>query len=622
MGFTRRYDASSDVDETFEPSRRSRKRPRRTHSLPPSSPPPQSPGPLPDPTDEDHSGSDDDVATPPRAPLPNLLSTFQHPSHPSSSTAATPRPIPGPRSFLQAESLEPRPSSPMGDVPDETPIPTPLPSTSTRRGRPKYSPETQRLSKELSRLQRHKTSPSKRQYRDIWEKREARKESAREELQKAKKWEELERKKARKAKMVEKEREHKEAVKVAEAAETLRAQQLIELALKPQEEGGFGFEGLDSFFTAVFRKGGDAVISRKISQYVAAHGSEHAKSMFARSETARDEYFTDVLREKLKKEGRAIQKLLTRDETTTVQELLKQFSMEKLMDEIRDAAPTIWEALEIVSMPDHATRRPSAGETRRDKGLVFTTICALVAVLRSQKANNFQLVVGLFLLGSGAAKREISVLAHAGISISEGLGRIREVVASSMCQVVWDNLNIAFRIAEQRLNAKNHFGDDRRLAPFIAVGVGLCEPRFIRSAFQMLVEAASTLRWIPERFFGVPEIWQLELIVKSWMKLCETLTETKLKLGRPMVITGQINPGADLPDPVYVEATMPNGEIHKEPIPIEAIPEGHSYIDNNSRGFTLSHSALAGTDAVDYVIEFIHDLPGDITKAPAGKARG
>jgi hypothetical protein len=90
--------------------------------------------------------------------------------------------------------------------------------------------------------------------------------------------------------------------------------------------------------------------------------------------------------------------------------------------------------------------------------------------MRSQKANNFQLVIGLFLLGSGASKREIEVLAHAGLSVSystiidhvkglskEGMDRIRELVKGSMCQIVWDNLNIAFRVAAERLKAKNHF---------------------------------------------------------------------------------------------------------------------------------------------------------------------
>lgn len=112
---------------------------------------------------------------------------------------------------------------------------------------------------------------------------------------------------------------------------------------------------------------------------------------------------------------------------------------------------------------------------------VFTTICAPIAVLRSQRANNFQLVIGLFLLGSGASKREISVLAHAGLSISyqriidhvkklseEGLATIREVAKSGMVQIVWDNLNVAFKVAAQRLQSKSHF-DNGTTATMIPV---------------------------------------------------------------------------------------------------------------------------------------------------------
>ncbi|KAF7302210.1 hypothetical protein MIND_00787900 [Mycena indigotica] len=144
--------------------------------------------------------------------------------------------------------------------------------------------------------------------------------------------------------------------------------------------------------------------------------------------------------------------------------------MEDLTVQLEQVAPTLWETLGLVSTPDQSTRRQSSGDNRRDKSLVFTTICALVSVLRSQKANNFQMVVGLFLLGSGASKREISVLAHAGLSISyaliidhvkklstEGLVTIQEVFRTLMVQIVWDNLNIAFRIAEQRMGSKNHF---------------------------------------------------------------------------------------------------------------------------------------------------------------------
>ncbi|KAJ7827275.1 hypothetical protein B0H14DRAFT_2595428 [Mycena olivaceomarginata] len=68
---------------------------------------------------------------------------------------------------------------------------------------------------------------------------------------------------------------------------------------------------------------------------------------------------------------------------------------------LKEMAPTWWEVLTAAS----STHSPSTEvpETRRD---------------RSLKANNFQAVIALFLLGSGASKREIEVFAHAGISLS------------------------------------------------------------------------------------------------------------------------------------------------------------------------------------------------------------
>jgi len=94
----------------------------------------------------------------------------------------------------------------------------------------------------------------------------------------------------------------------------------------------------------------------------------------------------------------------------------------------------------------------------------------MLAKLRSQKSNNFQAVIALFLIGSGSAKREMEVLAHAGISLSypaaiqylhqlseEAKQRYRELVKNCMIMIVWDNLNIAFRVEAQRQDSKDHF---------------------------------------------------------------------------------------------------------------------------------------------------------------------
>ncbi|KAJ7728485.1 hypothetical protein B0H16DRAFT_1330899 [Mycena metata] len=246
-----------------------------------------------------------------------------------------------------------------------------------------------------------------------------------------------------------------------EAEETRRAQSFVKRVTDSEANGGFNFKSLDHFFTALWRtgSGGDQQMSRVISKYVKDHGVAHATNMFRRSQEAKEEFISQEMAEIFEREGRAIQALLTRD-GTSITELLKDFSMEYLAAEIEANAPHLWAAL-----ANHLTVHTSDRYFQ-----VFTTICALISVLRSQKANNFQLVIGLFLLGSGASKREMEVLAHAGLSVSyttiidhvkdlsrEGLEKIREVCRTCMVQLVWDNLNIAFKVAAQRLKAKSHF---------------------------------------------------------------------------------------------------------------------------------------------------------------------
>ncbi|KAJ7705744.1 hypothetical protein B0H16DRAFT_1901711 [Mycena metata] len=183
-----------------------------------------------------------------------------------------------------------------------------------------------------------------------------------------------------------------------------------------------------------------------------------------------DKEFDAKLEKVLQAEGLAIQELLSRHWTTSVTELLKEFDMEQLGQQLQGIAPTLWKILERVSIPSQETRRMSDGASRREKTLIFTTVCAMLSMARSQKANNYQVVIGMFLLASGAAKREMEVLAHAGLSISysaiqehltllsdEALKRLKQLVKEKMCFIVWDNLNIVFRVESQRLNSTNHF---------------------------------------------------------------------------------------------------------------------------------------------------------------------
>ncbi|KAJ7643193.1 hypothetical protein B0H17DRAFT_1216237 [Mycena rosella] len=466
MGF-KRSKRDSDEDINFKPPKRLRLElsvnVQRALSLLPSSPPPApslppSPPPAPasllpsSPPAPGAPDSDIDYDAPmPDAEQPPLPALFPHLQN--NPLLQTPQPL-GPR----AQSVEPRASSPMSAV-DITPL-------RPKRGRPAHTPNTRNLKQTIRKFSSSQRSPDQQKYTEasaeLGRKVDEKKRVAKERSDKVERDKRLAEEQAM--------RDATERQATADAENTRRAQMVFELITASEADGGFNFASLEQFFDALWRPGGDATISSKITRYINRHGADHATGMFRRSNGAKDDFISSMLAAIFQREGRAIQGILTRDSTTSVTELLKEFSMDQLALEIRAAAPTLWAALAVLATPDASTRREADGESRRNKPLVFTTICALISVLRSQRANNFQLVIGLFLLGSGASKREISVLAHAGLSVGyqtiidqvkklsqEGMANIRELVKSCMVQIVWDNLNIAFRVAAQRLKAKNHF---------------------------------------------------------------------------------------------------------------------------------------------------------------------
>ncbi|KAJ7435654.1 hypothetical protein B0H11DRAFT_2256988 [Mycena galericulata] len=415
----KRTQLSSDYDPDFQPPP---KRFKKALSLPPSSPPPPM-----SPSNESDAG----LATPTLGPLSpededptidiespqHLPALFRSPSPSTIASGSGHVPEPQTPRLQRAGSVEPIPSSPMSTV-DVTPL-----KPKTNRGRPTLTPQTRRLKQTVRTLGSTALGAEKdRKAQEHAQKRACERQLAAEHAAK----------------------EDAERQAAIDAESTRRAQEVARLITTSDADGGFNFENLEQFFDALWRKGGDSTISSLLTRYVQRHGSEHVKGMFRRSKDAKEQYISAAMTE-IYHQGRAIQYILTRGSTTTITDLLKEFSMEQLAAEIQAKAPHLWAALTALADPDQSTRREGDGENRRNKGLVFTTICALISVLRSQKANNFQLVIGLFLLGSGASKREMEVLAHAGLSVSytaiithvkelskEGLANIREVVKSGM----------------------------------------------------------------------------------------------------------------------------------------------------------------------------------------------
>ncbi|KII91476.1 hypothetical protein PLICRDRAFT_156573 [Plicaturopsis crispa FD-325 SS-3] len=233
-----------------------------------------------------------------------------------------------------------------------------------------------------------------------------------------------------------------------------------------EDQGGFGYESFNEFMQSLWLSDKDyPQFSANMTRWARDHGAEFASPMFERAPEAGDKFALERVLSMVQEEGKAIQEYLTRSTSTSIMTLLKTFSMDKLAIELQAIAPTLWEVLvQTVSTP--------GSEKRRKKSLVsvLTSICSMLSILRSQKANDYQVMIAMFLLGSGASKREIEVLAHAGLCLSysttitclkklskEGTRTYKKVAKESACSIVWDNLNIAFRVDAQRLHSANHF---------------------------------------------------------------------------------------------------------------------------------------------------------------------
>lgn len=90
--------------------------------------------------------------------------------------------------------------------------------------------------------------------------------------------------------------------------------------------------------------------------------------------------------------------------------------------------------------------------------------------MHSERSSEFQMNMCVYLLACGASRTQFDVLNHAAFTLSYtstvakikqiGLERLSKIVGMTRKRafmIIWDNLNIAFRIGEQRKASKDHF---------------------------------------------------------------------------------------------------------------------------------------------------------------------
>ena len=111
----------------------------------------------------------------------------------------------------------------------------------------------------------------------------------------------------------------------------------------------------------------------------------------------------------------------------------------------------------------------------------------MLAKLHNDHATEFQTTMCMFFLACGTSCSLFNMLNHAGISLSytqaiaklkklgiECLEQTRKIAHTCAFMVIWDNLNIVFKVSEQRHDSKDHFdnGTTATLVPLYGVKYG------------------------------------------------------------------------------------------------------------------------------------------------------
>ena len=106
---------------------------------------------------------------------------------------------------------------------------------------------------------------------------------------------------------------------------------------------------------------------------------------------------------------------------------------------------------------------------------------------RNGHSTEFQTTTCIYLLACGASRSQFDVLNHAGFTLlytsaiekikQLGIERLRKIISivhSRAFMIIWDNLNITFRVGEQWKASKDHFdnGTTATLIPLYGVEYG------------------------------------------------------------------------------------------------------------------------------------------------------
>ncbi|KAJ6530899.1 hypothetical protein B0H10DRAFT_1967806, partial [Mycena sp. CBHHK59/15] len=135
-------------------------------------------------------------------------------------------------------------------------------------------------------------------------------------------------------------------------------------------------------------------------------------------------------------EGTKLSDLLRPDSTKDFSSRLETWLLDKMLSEATIAAPNLCELLMLMGMTSDVGRRDNK-------------------LARNERANEFQEIMGTYFLACSTPRRQFEFW----------------LMQEKACMIVWDNLNIAFKVGEQRHNSKDTFENGTTATLIVLYGV-------------------------------------------------------------------------------------------------------------------------------------------------------
>ncbi|KAJ6620910.1 hypothetical protein B0H10DRAFT_2215651 [Mycena sp. CBHHK59/15] len=220
----------------------------------------------------------------------------------------------------------------------------------------------------------------------------------------------------------------------------------------------------------------DRDISKHASRLMHDHGTDLLDLLHAKRPELVEKWALKISLPVIAAEGARLAAALRPDPEKSYTSRLETWSLAEMLAEAMIAAPNLCELLMLMGM--------TSDVGREDNKLVLVTVLCMLVQAQNERSNEFREIMGTYFLACSTPRRQFDVLAHAGLTVSytkaindlkglsaEGLVRLRRMVQEKACMIIWDNLNIAFKVAEQRHNSKDTFENGTTATLIVLYGV-------------------------------------------------------------------------------------------------------------------------------------------------------